>query len=79
MRRIIQILIVAGLCYLGWHWLRAPFIRFVCQDDYRKTMTSAGQEEETAWKVDAMRGKAEAAYQSCLEEWGLVESDESEE
>ena len=78
-RRLLWVIVIAGLCYLGWQRLRPMVIKMVCQNEYNKAMTSAGQRRGTAGKVDAMRSEADDVYQSCLEEWGVEEDDSSDE
>lgn len=79
MRRILLIIVIIGLGYYGWLWLRPVVIKFVCQNIYNGTLTSASQLKDTAGKVNTMCSEAEEAYQSCLQEWGIEESGDSEE
>ena len=79
LRRILWILVIAGLCYLGWQRLRPMVIEFVCDNERNKARTTASQRRATAGKVDAILSKADEAYQSCLDEWGLEEDDSADE
>lgn len=73
MRRILLIIMVAGLCYAGWRWVRPMLIKMVCENKYEEVLTSAGPLSGATGKTEAMRADAEEAYQSCLHDWGLEE------
>lgn len=75
MRRVLSIVVLIGVCYYGWQWARPEVVKFVCQNVYNESLTTASQFQDTATKTEAMRNKAQAAYKSCLEEWGVEEGD----
>lgn len=71
LRRILLIIIGIGLCYLGWQRLRPFVIKMVCESNYNEALTTASQMPGTAVKAEAIRNEADAAYQTCLHDWGL--------